>query len=238
MDSRELTYWDHLEEFRKIVLFYLIILFLFSIVSFLFMDKILSFLKKPLELYSINLNYFKPYEKFFVYIKLSFFSGLILSLPFLLLQVFSFVSPALKRDEKLPFFLFILLSFLIFIGSLLFAYFFVLPFALKFFVNFSRDDGFGMLWGVSGYFDFLVGIALSSIIVFQFPLLLLILLKLKIIDLNLLVKSRKFVILAVAIFAAIFSPPDIVSMFLVGLPLYLLFEIVLLFARIFGKKSL
>lgn len=238
MDKKELTYWDHLEEFRKIVLFYLGVLLLFSIISFLLMDKILFFLKKPLILYNINLNYFKPYEKFFVYIKMSFFSGLILSLPFLLIQVFSFVVPALNENEKIPFFLFILLSFLIFVGSLLFAYFFVLPFALKFFVNFSQNDGFSMLWGVESYFNFLIGIALSTLIVFQFPVLLLILLKFNIIDLNLLIKSRKFVILAVAIFAAIFSPPDIVSMLLVGLPLYLLFEIVLFFARVFSKKSL
>lgn len=237
MAEREFTYWDHLEEFRKIILFYLASLLFLSLISFMVIDKILLFLKTPLDFYHINLNYFKPHEKFFVSIKLSFFSGFILSFPLLLIQIFSFIYPALRKNEKVWSFMFFLLSFFTFLGGLLFSYFVVLPLALKFFVTFSGNDGFGMLWGVSGYLDFLLGIFLSTAVVFQLPLLLVFLLKVRIIDMHLLMKSRKFVILGIAIVAAIFSPPDIVSMILIGLPLYLLFEIVLLIGWIFDKKS-
>ncbi|MCX7820110.1 MAG: twin-arginine translocase subunit TatC [Brevinematales bacterium] len=238
MGDRELTYWDHLEELRRRILFCLGIFVCLSLLSFLFLDEVLLFLKKPLGVYGINLNYFKPYEKFFIYIKLSFFCGLILSLPFLLIQLVSFVLPALKENEKFWFLFFSLLSLLIFIGSLLFSYFIVLPLALRFFVNFAGNDGSGMLWGVSGYVDFFSGIVLSTTVVFQLPLIMLFLLKLKIIKVSQLIRWRKFVVLGIAIFAAVFSPPDVVSMILVGVPLYLLFEISLVLGRLFDKKSL
>lgn len=237
MAKEELTYWDHLEELRRRIIFYLFVLVFFSIVSFLFLEKILLLLKKPLDEYGINLNYFKPYEKLFVHIKLSFFSGLILSFPFLVIQIVSFVLPALRRGEKKLFLLFCLGSFFLLIGGNIFAYVGILPVALRFFINFSKNDTFGMLWGVSSYIDFVAGLALSISLVFQLPLVLLFLLKAKIINLSMLIKSRKYIILLIALFSALFSPPDIVSMFLIGIPLYLLFEFTVFLGGLFFSKK-
>ncbi|MGC8771609.1 MAG: twin-arginine translocase subunit TatC, partial [Brevinematia bacterium] len=190
-----------------------------------------------LSVYGIKLNYFKPYEKFFLYLKLSFFSGLILSIPLILIQLISFILPALKKEEKSLLFLFSTLSFLVFAAGLIFSYLVILPFALRFFVDFSRKDAFGMLWGVSSYFDFIIGIVFSTSVVFQLPIILLLLLKLRILDVSVLISGRKYIILLIAFFSALFSPPDVISMLAVGVPLYLLFELSVLIGILFRKKD-
>ncbi|MGC8765835.1 MAG: twin-arginine translocase subunit TatC, partial [Brevinematia bacterium] len=81
MEEKELTYWDHLEEFRRRVLFCIFVILFFSIISFFLLDKLLFFLTRPLSVYGIKLNYFKPYEKFFLYLKLSYDKSQILSTP-------------------------------------------------------------------------------------------------------------------------------------------------------------
>ncbi len=232
-----LTYWDHLEELRKRLIFCLFIFLFFSIVSFFFVDKIIISLKKPLTPYGITLNYFKPYEKFSIYIKLSLFSGIILSLPFFLIQLFSFILPALKKEEKKITLSFSLLSILTFFIGIIFSYFVIFPVALNFLINFSKNDSINMLWGFSSYFDLLISISLSTIIVFQLPIVLLILLKLNIISISSLSKARKYIIILIAFLSALFSPPDILSMFLIGIPLYLLFEVTFILARIFIKSN-
>ncbi len=232
-----LTYWDHLEELRKRLIFCLFIFLFFSIVSFFFVDKIIISLKKPLTPYGITLNYFKPYEKFSIYIKLSLFSGIILSLPFFLIQLFSFILPALKKEEKKITLSFSLLSILTFFIGIIFSYFVIFPVALNFLINFSKNDSINMLWGFSSYFDLLIGISLSTIIFFQLPIVLLILLKLNIISISSLSKARKYIIILIAFLSALFSPPDVLSMFLIGIPLYLLFEVTFILARIFIKSN-
>ncbi len=232
-----LTYWDHLEELRKRLIFCLFIFLFFSIVSFFFVDKIIISLKKPLTPYGITLNYFKPYEKFSIYIKLSLFSGIILSLPFFLIQLFSFILPALKKEEKKITLSFSLLSILTFFIGIIFSYFVIFPVALNFLINFSKNDSINMLWGFSSYFDLLISISLSTIIVFQLPIVLLILLKLNIISISSLSKARKYIIILIAFLSALFSPPDVLSMFLIGIPLYLLFEVTFILARIFIKSN-
>lgn len=98
--KNEISYYDHLEIFRwkliSIIIFFLLAFF----ISFIFIDKIVSFLMTPLKSINVQLNYFKPYEKFITYIKIAIASGLFFSIPFALFQIGSFVYPALKKNEK------------------------------------------------------------------------------------------------------------------------------------------
>jgi sec-independent protein translocase protein TatC len=235
MDKKQPTYWDHLEDLRQRILVCLFIFLLFSVISFFVVDKILIFLKKPLEAYNITLNYFKPYEKFLTYIKVATLSGLILTIPFIFLQAGIFIYPALKEGERKIFLFFLFFSFFVFLGGLLFGYFVIFPMAIRFFVEFARNDPFNSLWGITSYIDMLSGIIIASGFVFQLPLILIFLIKMKILKVEVIVKYRKYVILLIAILASIFSPPDILSMFFVGIPLYLLFEISILLGRFFSK---
>ncbi|MCX8059335.1 MAG: twin-arginine translocase subunit TatC [Spirochaetes bacterium] len=231
--ENDYTYWDHLEELRRRIIFYLIILLILFIFCFFETEKILSIFKKPLTNYKIDLFYFKPYEKFFLHIKISFYSSIIISIPFLFMQFILFIIPALNKKEKIIFLIFSVFSLIVFILSLLFSYFIAIPYALSFLINFSAFDPFQNMFNVSSYFDFIFNIILATSIVFQIPLIILILLISKIIDIKVLTKNRKYILLIILIISAIFSPPDILSMLLIAIPLYFLYEMSIIIYSIF-----
>lgn len=229
--GKTLSYWDHLEILRIKIITILVFLLIASVFSFFFVDNILQILQKPVQGLPVSLNYFKPYEKILAYFKISFYSGLILTIPFGLFQIGSFIYPGLRKKERKLFILsFILIPF-IFIAGILFSYFYIAPVAFRFFVNFGIGDSFNFLWSIMEYYDLFVGLLFTCGLIFQLPLIILILIKLKILKVEKLVSFRKYIILAIAIIAAILSPPDVLSMFLIGVPLYLLFELSVLIGK-------
>lgn len=230
--KNEISYYDHLEIFRwkliSIIIFFLLAFF----ISFIFIDKIVSFLMTPLKSINVQLNYFKPYEKFITYIKIAIASGLFFSIPFALFQIGSFVYPALKKNEKKIFFLFVFLSPLIFLLGCLFSYYIIIPVALNFFFNFASADNIKPVWGISSYFDFFILLTLATGILFILPLILLLFIKSGIIDVNTITKFRPYIIISIFIIAAILTPPDVLTQLLIAIPLILLFEITIFIGKI------
>jgi sec-independent protein translocase protein TatC len=230
--KNEISYYDHLEIFRwkiiSIIIFFLIAFF----ISFIFIDKIVPFLIKPIKLINVQLNYFKPYEKFMTYIKIAIASGLFFSIPFMLFQIGSFVFPALKKNEKNIFFVFIFLAPLIFLLGCLFAYYVIIPVALNFFFNFASGDKIKPVWGISSYFYFFIVLTLATGLLFILPLILLLFIKIGIIDVSTLKKFRPYIIVSIFIIAAIVTPPDVLSQLLIAIPLLLFFEITVLIGKI------
>jgi sec-independent protein translocase protein TatC len=234
--DHDLSYFDHLEILRKKILAILAVLILFSAASFFFTGRIVELLLQPLSSLSIPLNYFKPYEKFLVYMKIAFLMGLVLTLPFAFYQLASFVSPALKKEEKGPFITAIILVPAIFLGGAYFAYSLIVPAAFRFFVNFGASDHIKPLWSMQGYFEILVSFLMICGFVFQAPMILLLLIKLGIFSVKTLSHYRRHIIVAIAVISGIFSPPDILSQLLVGVPLYILFELTLIIGRFLEPK--
>jgi len=234
--GKALSYWDHLEIFRIKILTVIVFLVVASFFSFFFIDKILQILQRPIQGLPVTLNYFKPYEKMLVYIKISFYSGFVLTVPFGLFQIGSFIYPGLKKKERRLFALsFVLIPF-IFITGILFSYFYMAPAAFRFFVSFGIGDSFKFLWSVMEYYDLFVGLLFACGLIFQLPLILIVLMKLGVLKVEKLVFFRKYIILAIAIIAAILSPPDVLSMFLIGIPLYLLFELSVFIGRFVARR--
>ncbi len=228
---------DHLEELRCRIL----VVLAFFLAAFLFLfftsGKLVAFLQAPLEGLGLSLYYFKPYEKFLTYMKLSFWGGLILSLPLAIVQAALFIYPALRREEIRFFLLALVAAPMLFITGTAFAYRVVAPAAFRFFLSFSPADNVLPFWGFGDYASFLFALMIASGTVFLLPLVLLFLVGTGLVSTRTLSRLRPWIILSIFLAAALLTPPDVVSQVLLGLPLYLLFEISLLLGRALKREK-
>jgi sec-independent protein translocase protein TatC len=224
-------FFDHLEVLRWKIISILIVLLAGFVVSFIFIDKIVYFLQYPVLKYNVPLAYFKPYEKFLAYIKIAFFGGVTIAFPFAVYQIGSFIYPALKKEEKTVFYAVLLAIPLIFIAGAYFAYSMIIPLAFRFFITFGSGDRIVPLWSIGEYFSLLTSFLLICGLVFEYPLILLFLIKIKILSVSTLVRFRSYIIVIIAVTAAVISPPDVLSMVMIGVPLYLLFELTIIIGR-------
>ncbi|HNZ29186.1 MAG TPA: twin-arginine translocase subunit TatC [Candidatus Goldiibacteriota bacterium] len=225
----------HLEELRFRIIAVIIFFMAAFFVSFAFCGNIMQFLQQPVAGAADKLYYFRPYEKFTVYLKVSAVSALFFSVPFLLAQLWGFVKPALNAGEKVFFAGGLLAAPAVFYGGAFFAYKIMLPAAFSFFTGFAGQDNILPVWGVSEYFGFISSVIVVTGAVFLLPLVMLLLMKAGIIKHETVSKARPYIIIAIFIIAAVFSPPDVISQMLVAVPLYLLFEISLLAGRVLKK---
>jgi sec-independent protein translocase protein TatC len=233
-----LNYLDHLEILRVKIVSIIVVAVALTVISFFMVDKIIIFLKMPISDIKINLYFFKPQEKFLTYLKIAFFTSLFISFPFAVLQIAGFISPALKTDEKKYFNLVVFFIMILFYAGCAFSYWFLTPAVFDFFVNFSKGDQVLPVWSVGEYFDLLLTMIILIGISFEFPLILLFLIKVGIIDVKTLSRYRRHSIVAIFIIAAVITPTvDILTQSIVGIILFLLFEITLFVGRFVEKGN-
>lgn len=228
----ELPLMEHLEELRKRLLISIVVIMVFSIVSIIFIDKILALIAAPVG----KLVFINPTEAFMARIKLSFFSGLFFSVPVLIYQIWKFISPALYDREKRYVYWVLPSSYLLFLFGVSFAFFGVLPVGLKFLLAYGTADIQAMI-SITSYINFISTFLLSFGIVFQIPIVVIFLSKLGIVTPEFLKKKRKYAILIIFIVAAILTPgPDIFSQVMMAIPLLLLYEISIFLSKFFGSS--
>ena len=235
--KRNPDFLSHLEEFRRRLIFCVGVFLILAGVCYFFSKPLLDLLIAPLRDYQeIDLYFVKPYEAFLTRIKVAALSGLVLAIPVFFSQMWLFVSPGLYAQEKKIAFPLILVSAILFFTGAFFAYRIVVPLSLNFLLSFQTDT-LKPLLGVSPYFSFLLGMVLAFGLVFDFPVILLGLIRLGTVNTQMLKKARKLVIILIFITAAILTPPDPVSQALLALPLILLFEISIVVGRWVEKKQ-
>jgi sec-independent protein translocase protein TatC len=174
-------------------------------------------------------------EPFTTTITVTFYFALIISLPFILLELYGFIMPALSANEKriaVP--LLTAVPFL-FVAGVLFGYFVVLPAAVRFFVNFNSSE-FNVLVQASQFYGFAATVLLAMGLVFQVPVLILGATRLGLVTTKQLRKHRRYAIVACAAVAA-FLPGDVITLVLETVPLYLLYEASILVASFVGRKD-
>ena len=224
--DKELGLTEHLTELRDRLIKALIYVGLGFAVSYLFSDRLISWISQPIAPYLIategKLIFISPFEKFFAYLWVSLFGGIVISSPFWFYQIWKFISPGLYKNEKKSGLLFVFMSVFLFLSGILFVYFIVYPFSFRFLLQFGGDEVAYI--SLKPYLSFFLRTAFVFGIVFELPLLLLGALKLKIISPVHLKKARPYVIILIAVLSALITPPDIFSMLFMMLPLYLLFE--------------
>jgi sec-independent protein translocase protein TatC len=239
MDEKKLPLTTHLQELRKRLILSFIAVGGGFALCYTFAEKIFDILAAPLLKMMPtggSLIFTSVAEAFFTYMKVAFISGLILASPFVLYQIWAFVAPGLYRHEKKYVVPFVLAGSFFFAIGILFAYYVALPVGFKFLLGFATDF-IKPLPSMKEYLSFSIKFLLAFGLVFEFPVVLVLLARIGVVDAKTLARQRKYAILLIFIFAAILTPPDIISQVIVALPMIGLYELSILLSKLFGKKS-
>ena len=207
-----MTFLEHLDELRKRIMYSLIALVLTSVAGWVFREQLFQILRSPLGDAVPNLVYTRVTDTFTIWLKIAVAFGIFLACPFLLLQVWLFISPGLYRKEKKYAIPFLLSGTALFVTGGLFAYYLVLPLSLNFLIKELGASLQPMLTAVD-YFSFVVIIVIGMGAVFQLPVLVAFLSLFGLITPGFLWKHFRYAILLIVIVAAVISPtPDALNL--------------------------
>lgn len=234
-----MTFLEHLEELRVRFLWSLGAVAVGAAVGFWVTTRfdVIGFLTRPVRplLESGRLAYLHPTEPFMVTLKVGVFVGVLIALPVVFYHFWRFVAPGLMENEKRVFIPSLVGSVALFVGGAALAFFVVLPFALRFFLGFG-DQALQPVITIGDYFAFAMQITLVFGFVFETPLVILVLTWIGILSPTTLRRYRRHAVALMAVASAILTPADIVSMLLMFLPLYLLFEASLAAATLIERR--
>ncbi|MDB2414676.1 twin-arginine translocase subunit TatC [Rickettsiales bacterium] len=239
--------YEHLAELKKRLLRSFVFLFLAFAVCYLFAEQIYDFLVQPLADIYGNQNgkrliYTGLTEAFFTYMKVSFYAALFISFPVIAWQIYMFVAPGLYKNEKKVFLPFLIATPILFVMGGALVYYFIFPLAWSFFLSFEQIGSAGSLpiqleARVSEYLSLVIQLIFAFGIAFQLPVLLTLLAKANIITAKGLAKMRKYAIVGIVAFAAVLTPPDVISQIGLAIPMWLLYEFSILSCRWVTKKK-
>ncbi|MCP3933840.1 MAG: twin-arginine translocase subunit TatC [Actinomycetia bacterium] len=227
----EMTFWEHLAELRTRIIRSLIAIVAGTIVVAILRDRVFDFFLDPYcqvledidsdEPCSLYIR--DPIESFRVVIKVSFFGGLAIAMPVILWQLWRFITPALKANERRWAVPFVTAGLILFSSGVALGYW-VFPRALQFFIEVGGDN-INQLYGPSEYFSLIIFLMLSFGLGFEFPILLIFLQLAGIIDYRSLAKYRRHAIVGIVVLAAVITPTgDPVTLGALSIPLYLFYE--------------
>jgi sec-independent protein translocase protein TatC len=231
-DETVMSLIDHLGELRTRLFRSIIAVALGSVVGFYYATQIREFLMVPLN--DVPLQVLGVGDAFVIQVKIALVVGIILAMPVLLYQVWAFVAPGLTPAERKTVRPWVPLALFFFVLGVGIAYV-VLPYAIQFLFSFT-DENFQARPAAGQYFDFVTTMFLVFGLVMEFPILLVGLSRVGIVTSQRLAASRRMVILGIAIFSAVATPGgDLVSPFVLGGTMYLLFELTTLFIKRSGR---
>jgi sec-independent protein translocase protein TatC len=224
-----MSFWEHVEELRKMVMRVLVILVISFLCTTYFADDITEFLLKPLRETLIltktgGIVYHSIFEKTLVQLDVSIWWSIMFSSPFWFYQVWRFIRPGLHAYEIKAVKPFMIFGWMLFVAGMCCGYYFAFPVAFKFLSLYGVTNVEANI-SLRDYISTASQILLFLGIIFQFPNILLILGFMGLVTKQLLRKFRRYVYVGLSIFAAIFSPADVMSMLAVWIPLCLLYEV-------------
>jgi sec-independent protein translocase protein TatC len=233
-NEKNLTIVGHLTELRKRLIYSSIVLLAAIAVSYNFSEMMVKHIVDIVP--DINFVFIAPAELLMSYIKISVISGVVVSAPFLLLQIWLFVSPGLKKSEKRTIAVSLFIGGFFFIAGVIFSYFVILPIMIQFFMGFQIEEIEEMI-SFSSYLSFVINTLLSFGIIFEIPILMVILTKFHILKVSFLKKNRKYAILIIFVVAAVLTPPEVITQIMMAGPMLMLFEIGVIFSSMVEKKD-
>jgi sec-independent protein translocase protein TatC len=261
-EDKEMSFMDHLEELRWHIIRSLVAIVIGGIVLFIFRDwyfnKVIlgpafndfasykwfcdlshsigagEALCMTLPSFQIQAVAFA--EQFITTIKLCFIGGFVISFPFVFYEIWKFVAPGLYPKEKAATKGVVFVCSALFLMGILFGFFIVAPFAVNFLMGFTASDVVANNPTLSSFVLYMVMFTLPAGLIFELPIVVYFLAKMGIVTPEGMRKYRRHSVIGILLLAAILTPPDVVTQFLIGIPLYILYEISILVAARMAKK--
>ncbi|PLX15681.1 MAG: twin-arginine translocase subunit TatC [Salinivirgaceae bacterium] len=261
VSTEEMSFFEHLEVLRFTIIRSFAAVMIFAVIAFLFKEFIFNTIilgpqkpdfisnqffcklgsligseaicinQVPLKIINIELA-----GQFKSHLVISFAAGLVLGMPFVLREIWAFVKPALGKKERRGYHFSLFLSSLLFFLGVGFGYYVLSPITIDFLGTYQLDAAIENQIRLGSYIRTLTMLCLATGIAFEMPLIILFLTINRVISAKFLVKYRKHVIIFFFIISAIITPPDVLSQFLVALPLYFLYEICIRIAKRIEKR--
>lgn len=249
-DTQGMTFWDHLDEFRKIFFRMSIVMTLLAIIVFINKDFVFDIIFAPqssdfilyeslnrlgewLSMPSIHVDNFRVElinieltSQFFVHMSTSFYVGFLLASPYFIYQIFSFIRPALYEKERQASTRIIVSAYLLFMTGILLNYFLIFPLSFRFLATYQVSDIVANKISLSSYIDTFITLSLMLGATFEIPVVAYFFAKFGFITSGLLRRYRKHALIVILILAAIITPTtDIFTLLLVSVPMYALYEL-------------
>ena len=249
IDDKPMPLLDHLMELRTRLLWSVVAFGIAFAVCYYFSSQIYGFLAKPLADIlqqqgggERRMIFTALYEAFFTYLKVAFFGAVFFSFPVWATQLWLFVAPGLYRSEKRAITPFLVASPFLFVAGAALAYYFIFPLAWRFFITFETPPGQGSLpiqleAKVSEYLSLVMQMILAFGIAFQMPVLLTLLCRVGILQVETLKKGRRYAVVGMFVVAAVLTPPDVISQVGLAVPLLALYEVSILAAVWMAPKK-
>jgi len=255
--SKLMSFMEHLSELRKKVMVSLVAVCVTFVIAFNYSEQILRFLMFPLrynldfsvrkmyiyfiaqdKLQNTKLVFLSPAEGFWMNMKIALVAGLVLALPVIFQQLWSFISPGLHGKEKKYVVPFVFIATALFLVGGAFCFFIVLPFAMSFLLTYKIGDFMMPMLSVGQYTDFCLKFILAFGAVFELPIFIVFATRIGLVTTKTLAKHRRYAILIAFIVAAILTPtPDAFNQTLMALPMIVLYEVGILVSRIIVRPK-
>lgn len=239
LDDKPMTFWDHLDALRDVILRVLAVALVGFIVAFCFKEPLFKLILAPsshdfilykwipvfgdfnVDLFSTTLT-----AQFMIHMKMAFYVSLVVIMPYTLYLLFGFIRPALYQDERKSTTKVVVWSYILFMLGIVLDYLIIFPLAFRFLGTYQVSESIPNVITLESYTDLLVTLTLLMGILFELPILAWFLGKLGVIDKPFMKKYRRHAIIVILIIAAIITPTtDIFTLTIVTLPIYLLYEV-------------
>ncbi|TNE55829.1 MAG: twin-arginine translocase subunit TatC [Bacteroidetes bacterium] len=256
-DQKEMSFLDHLEELRWRLVRSAVAIILFATVIWVFqewiMDHVFLSMKNPsfftfqffcdnfnicVEEIPVKMQSTTVAGQFSYALMMSVMGGIVVSFPFIFWQIWSFVKPGLKQNEKSVAKGVVLYVSLLFFLGITFGYFVVAPLCVQFFGSYQISTSVENIFTINSYMSTIISTVFYSGLLFLLPVVSYIFSKLGIITAAFLRKYRKHSIIGVLVLSAIITPPDLVSQVIVAIPIVLLYEISIFVVALVERKAL
>ena len=239
-DDGRMPLMQHLEELRKRLVRAFVAWFAAFMVCYSYAEPMYLAISEPLRAAlpaGTKLVFITATEPFFAYLKIGAFAGLLVALPVIFWQVWGFIAPGLYAHEKRYVIPFVLVSTLCFLTGTAFGFLVAFPLMFGFLVQFGTAGGEVVpMLSMGSYLSLAGKMLLAFGFTFELPIIIFFFARMGVVDAPMLARNRKFALLGCFILGAIFTPPDVVSQIVLAGPMYALYEVGIVVARIFGKK--
>lgn len=220
-----MTFWDHLEELRHCILRMLAVVVVFAMLAFGFKDELFAIVLAPKDP-AVQLINTELTSQFMVHMMISFYAGIIAATPYIIYELYKFVSPALYANERRYATRIVGSGYLMFMLGALFSYYVVFPFTFRFLGNYQVSADVENLISLSSYIDTFVVLSLMMGVVFELPVVSWFLGKLGLLNRDLMHRYRRHAIVVILIVAAVITPTsDAFTLLIVSVPIYILYEL-------------